>query len=182
MKEKLKNLYNECIKELNSIGIEFNGKDISIKICTKSKRRYGCCRPEITKKNNVFEKKCRKINDFDKYTIEISDWVLQLDDDTIKNTIIHELIHCLPDCNNHGTYFKRYAQYINDELGYNISRLGNKKKDFLKNNIEYKEEKEYNYKITCEKCGNVFYRERIGKDFEKKYRCTCLGKLKVEKI
>ena len=37
----------------------------------------------------------------------------------IKNTIIHELIHCLPKCTNHGKEFKKYAKIINEKLGYN---------------------------------------------------------------
>ena len=29
----------------------------------------------------------------------------------IKNTIMHEIIHCFPYCNNHGSEFKKYAKY-----------------------------------------------------------------------
>ena len=46
--------------------------------------------------------------------IEISRWVLELKDDIIKNTIMHELIHCMPYCNNHGAEFKKYAKVINN--------------------------------------------------------------------
>ncbi len=48
---------------------------------------------------------------------------MQLDKNIIKNTIMHELIHCMPYCNNHGAEFKKYARYINEKLGYNISRV-----------------------------------------------------------
>ena len=72
---------------------------------------------------------------FKLHHIEISEWVMQLDNQTIKNTIIHEILHCLPACNNHGILFKSYAKYINKKLGYNISRLGNKEANFKKNNI-----------------------------------------------
>ena len=58
-----------------------------------------------------------------KHHIEISPWVMQLDKNIIKNTIMHELIHCMPYCNNHGAEFKKYARYINEKLGYNISRV-----------------------------------------------------------
>lgn len=43
---------------------------------------------------------------------------------------MHELIHCIPFCNDHGIEFKKYANYINEKLGYNISRVGNKKVDY----------------------------------------------------
>lgn len=58
-----------------------------------------------------------------------------------KNTIIHELIHCIPFCNNHGSEFKKYAVYINQKLGCDIKRVGNPKDDYAKSNIPYQEKK-----------------------------------------
>lgn len=93
---------------------------------------------------------------------------MNLNDDIIKNTIIHELIHCIPNCNNHGADFKKYAKVINQELGYKISRLGNKEEDYKKSNIKFYEEKiKYKYKIICEKCGQIYYRQRLVKNFSK---------------
>ena len=186
--ELLQKLYKECIEELNKIGINFAGKDISICISKRNNKRYGCCKPEIPDERykTVKRKGFRyliKYDSYKKYTIEISRWVLDLNEDIIKNTIIHELIHCLPYCNNHKTSFKKYANLINAKLGYNISRLGSKKEDFQDSNLEYKEKEEYKYKIQCEKCGKIFYRKRLQKYFIKKYRCTnCLGKLKIIEI
>lgn len=48
---------------------------------------------------------------------------MQLNKSIIKNTIMHEIIHCMPYCNNHGKEFKKYAKYINKNLGYDISRV-----------------------------------------------------------
>ena len=106
---------------------------------------------------------------------------MDLNEDIIKNTIIHEIIHCLPDCNNHGKEFKKYGKLVNENLGYNISRLGNKKEDYEKSNLEFKEENlKYKYTIICEKCGLLYYRQRMGKKFTKKYRCgKCRGKLRI---
>lgn len=98
----------------------------------------------------------------------------------IKNTIMHELIHCMPYCTNHGKYFKQYAKIINENLGYNIARVGNKEEDFQKSNITYSKKEEYNYKIQCKECGQIYYRKRLIKDFIKKYRCgKCRGKLEL---
>lgn len=185
MEEKLKIIYKECIEELNKIGINFNGKDINICISKRNNKRYGCCKPELPDEDykKITRKGYRyiiKYENYKKYTIEISSWVMKLQEDIIKNTIIHELIHCLPYCNNHGEHFKSYAQIINKELGYNISRLGNKKEDFNKSNIEYNDEETYKYKIICKSCGNIFYRKRLSKNFTKKYRCVkCMGKFEV---
>ncbi len=167
--EKLENLYKECIEELKSIIIEpQKNRKINIKINTRSKKRYGCC------------KKLSK----DSYIIEISEWVMDLNEDIIKNTIIHELIHCMPRCNNHGEIFKKYAKNINENLGYNITRVGNKEKDFNKSNLEYKEKEiKYNYKIICENCNYSFFRQRVRKNFTKKYRCgKCGGKFEIIKL
>lgn len=184
--EKLQKLYKTCISELKSIGLNINHENvgkINIQLSKRCNKRYGCCKQEepdekykvITK---VGRRKIIKYEKFNKHTIEISKWVLDLDDDIAKNTIMHEIIHCFPYCNNHGKYFKAYAAYINSKLGYNISRLGNKKEDYQKSNIEYKE-KEYKYTIKCTNCGKLFHRNRLAKNFFRKYRCQCGGKLQL---
>lgn len=183
--EKIETLYKQCINELNSIGIKFDDKEITMKISKRANKRYGCCKPEIPddKYKKITRKGLRFIVSYEnyfKYTIEISSWVLELNDDIIKNTIIHELIHCLPKCTNHGAEFKKYAKIINEKLGYNITRTGNKKEDFKKSNVEYSEIEEYKYKIKCKECGQLYYRKRLNKNFTKKYRCgKCKGKLEL---
>ena len=184
MEEKLQKLYEECINELKSINIinfEEVG-EINIGFAKRKTKRYGCCKQEEPDKNTAYRK--RRIiyyRKYKKHNIEISKWLMDLNDDIIKNTIIHEIIHCFPDCNNHGKYFKMYAKIINKKLGYDISRLGNKEEDYKKSNLEYNQEKpKYKYKIICEKCGLIYYRQRMVKNFEKKYRCgKCRGKLRI---
>ena len=108
---------------------------------------------------------------------------MQLDTSIIKNTIFHELIHCIPNCNNHGKEFKKYAEYIHQQLGYTINTTGNKKEDFARSNVAYQEEKNNKYQIQCQTCGQVFFRKRICKNFVQKYRCAkCNGKFQVMKI
>jgi predicted RNA-binding Zn-ribbon protein involved in translation (DUF1610 family) len=161
---------------------------IDIQISNRALKRYGCCKQETPDKKYKTVKKYRyrkviTYQKFEKHHICISKWVLELDDKIIKNTIIHELIHCIPYCNDHGENFKNYANYINEKLGYNISRLGNKEEDYKKSNIEYKEKERYNYIITCDKCGQKIYRKRLNKDFVNKYKCgICKSKFKVEII
>lgn len=188
---KLINLYNQCIKELKDIGINIQDENvgkIDIKIAKRNNKRYGCCKQELPDEKSKFIQRIgyRRIIRYEKFKshhIEISKWVMELDNEIIKNTIMHEIIHCLPYCNNHGKEFKKYAKYINQKLGYDIARVGNKKEDFEKSNIEYKENKNYNYKITCKKCGQVFYRQRYNKNLVRRYRCgICNGKLEVIKL
>ena len=192
MEEKLNNIYNECLKELKDIGIDIlNNKNvgvIDINISKRNNKRYGCCKQEEPDKSSkIVEKKgfkkIVKYQIYKKHHIEISPCVLKLNNDIIKNTIIHELIHCLPYCNNHGKEFKKYAKYINQNLGYKIATLGNKKEDYIKSNIQYNENELYKYKIICNKCGQEFYRKRLNKNFLRKYRCgKCGSKFSVISI
>jgi len=187
--EKLLKLYNECIEELKTIGINVLSEEIGsidIKINNRSKKRYGSCRQEEPDKRYLRRVKIDRrtviqCDKFNKHHIEISKWVMDLNEDIIKNTIIHELIHCMPYCNNHGKQFKAYAKVINEKLGYNISRVGNKEVDYKASNIEYKEKRtEYKYEIICQKCGQRVLRQRLNKYFTRKYRCgKCGGKFKV---
>ena len=97
MKEKLTKLYNECIEELKSIGIYMEdsrkiGK-ITINMAKRTAKRYGCCKqskPVITCYHIEYKNhRRRKVYDvFFKHDIEISKWVLDLNDDIIKNTIM----------------------------------------------------------------------------------------------
>ncbi|MBR1653792.1 MAG: SprT-like domain-containing protein [Clostridia bacterium] len=182
--ERLELLYKKCIAELESIGLDLSQKSIgtiSIQLAKRNNQRYGCCKQEEPDErykivNKVGRRKIIKYEKFNKHNIEISKWVLDLNEEIIKNTIMHEIIHCFPFCNNHGKQFKAYAEYINKKLGYNITRLGNKKEDFKKSNVEY-EEKTYKYTIKCTKCGKLFHRNRLAKNFFRRYRCQCGGKL-----
>ena len=191
MDEKLTKLYNECIKELKSIGINMEDSkkigEITISLAKRKEKRYGCCKQSepLSTYYHIEYRNHKRIKIYDvfmKHNIEISKWVLELNDDIIRNTIMHELIHCLPYCNNHGKEFKKYAELINEKLGYEIQRLGNKEKDYEKSNIVFdkSDEVEYKYKIRCKKCGIVFYRQRLKKNFIRDYRCgDCKGKLEL---
>lgn len=188
MDEKLERLYYECLEELKRININvLNNKSIGeVDICVakRNAKRYGCCKQEDGDKNYCHKIRKRgktfiQYDRFKKHHIEISKWVMELDDSIIKNTIIHELIHCLPNCNNHGKMFKYYANIINENLGYNIARLGNKEEDYKKSNVIYKDKAEtYNYLIICKNCGQLYYRNRLQRNFFKRFRCgKCEGVL-----
>ena len=192
MDERLRNLYLNCVNELKSINIDVTNKDligeIDISFSKRNSKRYGCCKQENPDKSSYRiikrgRKKIVKYDKFGKHHIEISKWVMDLDEKIIKNTIMHEIIHCFPGCNDHGSKFKSYSKYINQKLGYNISRLGNKEEDYKNSNLEYKEDNKYNYKVFCVKCGQTFHRQRLNKNLFKHYRCgNCGGKFDFEKI
>lgn len=191
MEEKLFNLFEECKSELKNIGIDVYDEKkygkIDIRLSKRKAKRYGCCRQENPDIKTLYRKN-RKIyyKKFNMHHIEISKWVMDLNDDIIKNTIMHELIHCMPECNNHGKVFKQYEKYINERLGYSISTLGNKKQDYENSNLVYDENEERErdkYKVICESCNYTFFRKRMMKSFTRKYRCgKCGGKFKIYEI
>lgn len=132
MEEKLYKLYLECLNELEEIGIKIQGNkdigEIEINISKRDNKRYGACKQEEPDQSTmyierIYRRKVIKYWRYKKHHIEISPWVMNLDDKIIKNTIMHEIIHCMPYCNDHGKIFKQYAQYINQTLGYDISRV-----------------------------------------------------------
>ena len=191
MEEKLDKLYKECVEELKTININIINNPligkIDIKMAKRNSKRYGCCRQEKPNKNfyHIKMRKNRKIKIYERFSehhIEISKWVMELEDKIIKNTIMHEIIHCFPNCNNHGTNFKNYSNLINQKLGYNIKRLGNREEDYKKSNIEFEAEiKKYKYKIICKECGQVFLRQRLQKNFTRKYRCgKCRRRVEIK--
>lgn len=189
MDTKLQSLYEECKLELKNIGINLDNNlvgNITVDISKRNCKRYGCCKQEDPVPSSKYyerigRKKYAKYSLYKTHKIEISKWVMDLNDDIIKNTIIHEIIHCFPNCSNHGEEFKKYANYINKQLGYNISRLGNKNKDLEDSNIEIEKEK-FNYKVECSKCGYIFYRKRITSSFTHRYRCgKCRGIFTAQK-
>ena len=192
MEQRLEIIYNKCLEELKSIGIDVLNSTqigtIDISLSKRNNKRYGCCKqeePDVRTKyiEKVGRKRIIRYAKFNKHHIEISPWLLELDEEIIKNTILHEIIHCFPYCNNHGAEFKKYAKYINEKLGYNISRVGNKKEDYIKSNVEYEEKEQFNYHIKCTNCGQSFFRKRLSRNFTRKYRCAkCKGKLQVENI
>jgi predicted SprT family Zn-dependent metalloprotease len=183
----LQRLYKECLNELKAINLNFDDEEIygkiDIKIAKRNAKRYGCCKQENPDKTTLYRKNRRiYYSKFYIHHIEISKWLMDLNDDIIKNTIIHELIYCIPNCNNHGKEFKSYANLIKENLGYNITRLGNKEEDYKKSNLSFKQEEkqDYKYLIKCKKCGQSYYRKRMVRNFTKKYVCgKCRGKLEI---
>lgn len=179
MEEKLEQLYKECLEELKKVGLDLeNEKEygkIDIKIAKRNAKRYGCCKQEAPDKSSEFWQNGKlQYEKFNIHHIEISKWLMDLKEEIIKNTIIHELIHCLPNCNNHGKYFKYYANIIKKELDYNITRLGNKEEDYIKSGLKLKKEEnkpKYKYKFICKKCGQIYFRQRMIKNFTRKYVC-----------
>lgn len=134
MKDLMK-LVNECMSELNAIGVKY-GNVTEWKVNYRAKTRWGLCKKH-----------------YSEYTIEITNELLadNLSDKPAKETIFHELIHTCKGCMNHGTEWQKIANLVNDCYGYNIKRAtsSEEKGVDLKANVIYK------YQYKCSKCGQI---------------------------
>ena len=147
LNQKLKRLAKESEKELRDIGLGDKLKtDIKYTINYRAKKRLGQC--------------CSK------NSINISSWLLEVaQDHDIKNTIIHEILHSFDDTIGHKEKWQYYARYVNNRTDYNITRLANVNGIYARaNKVRPKQKIDYKYEITCEKCGKVFYRQKITKN------------------
>lgn len=159
--KNLNNYIKICMRELDDLSINYS-KSVRFEINRRAKSRYGMC-----KKEN------------DGFVISVSDMLLmdEVDEKSLKDTIIHELLHTCKDCQNHGAQWKKLAQAVNEKYGYNIKRASSRTEKGLP---EIKE-RDAKYAVCCTVCGKVFERYRMSKliRYPNMYCCgVCRGKLK----
>lgn len=156
---ELNALMAEMIASLTSLGIPLSKRIVpEVKVNTRAKKRLGCC-----------------ILQSYVYTIEISQFVLS-DEQLLRETMAHELLHTCKSCRNHGERWKQYAAIVNKELGYNISRTVK----IEGGDVRLREEAN-KYLLVCTSCGTEIWRARMSKTIKSpwRYRCgKCGGKLK----
>lgn len=140
--ERLKRLYNnaynivkECIGE--DVVNQKARKVIAVEIDKKAKTRHGQCRYK--------HGEC---------VIGISDYMFETNDYEIITTLIHEILHTFTDTRGHDYKWQWYANKINKQTEYNITRC----RTIIGHTQQYK------YEITCENCGKIYHRHRIEYD------------------
>lgn len=102
-------LINQCILDLNALHI-----DISDSITFKTNTgfsRFGFCKK--TPRGET------------KFVIAINKWFEE--DLAIRETIMHELVHTVDGCYNHGKKFHDIAYLVSEEYNLNITVIGNYK-------------------------------------------------------
>ena len=109
------------------------GKIIDIKINTRAKKRWGLC----SYTSNGF-------------IIEISSTLLQdnVNREALMDTLMHEVLHTVDGCMNHGKKWKYYAGIINLKYGLHIKATTSAAEKKIEDNDSY------NYIIACPKCGH----------------------------
>lgn len=158
LQKELDQLMIQLHRELKGLGIPVAGRVLpQVKVNTRAKRRLGCCF-------------CQG----GQYWIEVSQAVLA-DENLLRQTLVHELLHTCPKCRNHGPQWKAYAQIVNEKLGYQIERTV--KTETPSGPLRHEEIK---YILECQSCGAQIKRMRMSKAVKSpwRYRCPCGGKLK----
>lgn len=154
----LKKLYEECLADIESLGIEVGDiKDVTVN--TRAANRWGQCRYRSGY-----------------YYINISERLLadDVDDQSTKDTIAHEILHTIKGGMKHTGAWKESAQLLNDLYGYNIHRCSSAEEKGVEVQPRVRN---YKYIITCNTCGTIFkYQKdcRIVKLIRKGYTgCRC---------
>ena len=156
----IKAIYNECVQEMNAIGLY--PAEVSLKVNTRAISRWG---------------RTNRKTSFGKTMWEVELASVLLDDNTpikaAKSTMFHELGHTLPNCFNHGVNWVNDMNKINAVYGYQISRTdANNSGD--KSGVRL--EKKANWTVTCMDCKREYKYQRKGgviKALENGEQCTC---------
>lgn len=163
--------YQECIKLLNDIGI-FPPVDqiTSVTVNTRATGRYGQTSRRC--RNTTWGTPTSDIL----YTINIAAGLLMEENPVrlLEETIIHELLHTMPNCFDHGKLWQRYAAKVNQAYGYAVSRVAS-----CSMTVDPMAEKRRQYAVQCTACNHTYYRQKISNviSHPEKFRCTCGGKL-----
>ena len=112
--ERINRMLAESIDLLKGLHVP-----ISDSICpdvrlTGSHAYYGRCSPRGSlKRYTEYE-----------YYIEVSGYSIDNTEKSLRNTLIHELLHTVPDGMRHTGEWKRWATFVREKTGYNIQRFG----------------------------------------------------------
>lgn len=160
---RLMQLVNEAKLELDNINIVY-ADAIVWKINSKA-QRWGRCKGEL-----VGNSKLGRINYM--YTIEISEKLLKenVSDKSVKETIIHELLHTVKGTKGHTGLWKVLAEKVNHAYGYNIKRVSSYEEKGIDAPSNSKLPK---HKFVCAGCGQEILRYKESKFTQNylEYRC-----------
>ena len=110
---RINRMLAECIELMKELGVPISDSICPEVILVGTHSYYGRCNSKGSLK---------RYTEFD-YYIEISGHTLQNTEKSLRNTLIHELIHTVPDGLCHTGEWKKWAKYVSEKTGYNIQRL-----------------------------------------------------------
>ena len=166
----------ECIDEMKSMGVEVsNLPNIIWTVSSRAKSRYGQC---------YMRSKSKCVIDISKFLLDES---ITPNEDALKNTIIHELLHALYPNDGHKGRWKNMADHITKASNgkYIIKRCTSYQEkgiDIEKLIVQHPKRSMPKYNIKCTNCGASYLRIKRTKIVKRPdlYKCgVCNGDLKV---
>lgn len=165
--QRAQNILEEMIRQFAQAGIPIPLGQIDSQLYfSRSSTRMGSCRKE------------RGV-----YRISLSVHILE-DEETVRNTIAHELVHTCRGCMNHGVSFQRIGRQVEGKLGIPV-RSKASQEESERSGIKDAYIKKARYRISCRSCGAVLYRQKKSALVmnPSRYRCgKCGGGLSVEAL
>ena len=110
---RINRMLAECAALMRELGVPISGSICPEVVLTGSRFYYGRCSPKGSLK---------RYNQYD-YYIEISGHTLGNSEKSLRNTLIHELIHTVPGGLCHTGEWKKWANYVSEKTDFNIIRL-----------------------------------------------------------
>lgn len=147
-------LLQKGLEQVRAVGIIPGKINPNVILNSRAKFRFGLCR---YKKNGPYL-----------YEIELNPRLLEVDEVSAMNTVVHEILHSCEGCMNHGPRWKSYARIVNNKYGYNIKTCSS----FDERGLERPKSK---YVLKCKnpKCGHEYGKTRMTKSVRdcSGYRC-----------
>lgn len=151
-------LLEKAKSQASSVGIKLGNIDPEVIINKRAKTWFG---------------RCKRVQGKYNYQIELNSLLLNSNEENIMNVLVHEILHTVKYCMNHGAIWTINAKIMNMEFGYDISTTTSYSQLGIKS-------PKAKYTIKCKGCGLVDYRYRKSKVITNinKYKCkTCKSSL-----
>lgn len=146
----LQKIARECLAEVTAAGIT-PGKILGFSANNRLTACHGKTKCQRTKGTWDYT-----------FTIEIAGFLLNdaCPLESLKNTVIHEILHTCEGCQNHGATWQRHARTINRKYGYSISTYADEKEIAATAQARLKANPP-KYTTVCNKCGFTEYSYRM---------------------
>lgn len=154
-------LYTSMIGKLNQAGLKSEWK----------------INPSLRFSNSfTFAGQCRYQRETHTCLISLSKNFME-NEQAVKDTLAHELVHTMHNCRNHGRNFHVYARKIEKILGDVEIQVRASQEDMDMEALKRRAK----YLVRCQSCGHEWYRQRRSKLIlhPERYHCGCGGRLDV---
>lgn len=112
--DRINRMFTECRELLTGLSVPISESVSPVVKLNGRRSAFGLCIPKGSGKSR---------SDYDFY-IEMSGFSVNNSEKSIRNTLLHELIHTVPGGMCHTGEWKKWAQYVSEKTGFHISRCG----------------------------------------------------------